>query len=74
MSDDKKRRVRIVSDGTPHGTEVTVDGKPIDCKSIAIKARAGDGLITATLVVYIDEIDVIAGDSKFVAADDRRGR
>ena len=53
--------LRIVSDGNPKGTQVTVDGVEIKCvTSVSWKLDNPDGWATAVINVAIVEVDVMA--------------
>lgn len=53
-----KVKLKIHSpDGMPHTCEVSIDGKVIDCVAISLNV-AVEKPSTATLTVYIDEIEI----------------
>lgn len=49
--------VTLRSDGTPDGTLILLDGKPVDVRVIKFEWVAGDAP-KVTLEVYVDAIDV----------------
>lgn len=51
-------RIRITSDGTPAGTRVFADGKPLNVVSIRLEASVDQPLMTAHLVAYVDDLEI----------------
>ena len=49
--------IKVVSDGSPMNTYVTVDGKPVDAVSVSVEFTKDD-LARATFVVYIDKASI----------------
>lgn len=58
-------KIHIISDGTPHGTFITADGKQLAVTHCSIEIGT-DGLVMAKLTLYVDKIDVICHEAKVV--------
>lgn len=53
----KHARIKIVSDGTPHGTSVWADGKQLMTTKVAFEIGM-DGPAKATIEIYADDIHI----------------
>lgn len=61
MSAPKTPRVKIVSDGTPPGTHITINGQPIQGVTFASWSISVGGM--ADVVLELNEVDVeLEGD------------
>lgn len=61
--------VRIVSDGTPHGTKVFVDGRELKSVTHVSWECGVEGLAVAKLTLYADEVQ-LEGVAQFRHQDD----
>jgi hypothetical protein len=57
MLNPRKRKLKVVSDGTPNGTTIYVDGEPLDgVKKVTWEISTG-GYAKATIDIIGSEID-----------------